>query len=203
MAERCLQVFARAPVAGEVKSRLIPALGADGAAALHARLLERTLATAAALDGVRLELWCAPDQGHPAFAAAAERLPLTLHTQGQGGLGARMHAALADGLDRHDRVVLVGCDCPARTADDLEAAFASLAGHDVVLGPVEDGGYTLVGARRVTPVLFDGVDWGGDRVLRQTRARLVALGWRWHELPVSWDVDRPGDLARLAEVGLG
>ncbi|RLA31853.1 MAG: glycosyltransferase, partial [Gammaproteobacteria bacterium] len=71
-----------------------------------------------------------------------------------------------------------------------------------VLGPAEDGGYVLIGVRRLSPVLFEGVDWGSDRVLRQTRARLTALGWRWHELRMLWDVDRPEDLMRLGEVGL-
>ena len=201
MAERLLQVFARAPVAGEVKTRLIPVLGAEGAADLYTRLLERMLATASSFTDT--ELWCTPDSTAPVFDGFAARWPLTLHQQPAGDLGSRMHAALAEGLGRADAVVLVGCDCPALTAADLAEAFAALEQHDVVLGPVEDGGYALVGARRVSPLLFDGIDWGGERVLRRTRARLVALGWRWHELRTLWDVDRPEDLARLAEVGLG
>lgn len=201
-AVRRLLVFARAPVPGLVKTRLIPALGAAGAAALHGRLLERTLATACAAAPGRVELWCTPDTGAPAFAAAAEHWGVTLQRQPPGDLGARMHAALAAALDRGTRALLIGCDCPALTAADLEQAFAALDADDVVLGPAADGGYVLVGARRLSPLLFTGIDWGGPRVLRQTRARLVALGWRWHELRTLWDVDRPEDLARLAEVGL-
>jgi rSAM/selenodomain-associated transferase 1 len=201
-AARRLLVFARAPVPGLVKTRLIPALGAEGAAALHGRLLERTLATACAVAPGQVELWCTPDTGAPAFTAAAERWGVTLQRQPPGDLGARMHAALAAALDRGARALLVGCDCPALTAADLEQAFAALDTVDVVLGPAADGGYVLVGARRLSPLLFMGIDWGGPRVLRQTRARLVALGWRWHELRTLWDVDRPEDLARLAEVGL-
>jgi hypothetical protein len=201
-AARRLLVFARAPVPGLVKTRLIPALGAEGAAALHRRLLERTLATACAVAPGRVELWCTPDPAAPAFAAAAERWGVVLRRQPPGDLGARMHAALAAALDSGTRALLIGCDCPALTAADLEQAFAALDADDVVLGPAADGGYVLVGARRLSPLLFMGIDWGGPRVLRQTRARLVALGWRWHELRTLWDVDRPEDLARLAEVGL-
>jgi hypothetical protein len=201
-AARRLLVFARAPVPGLVKTRLIPALGAAAAAALYGRLLERTLATACVVAPGQVELWCTPDTGAPAFAAAAERWGVSLHPQPPGDLGVRMHTALAAALDRGARALLVGCDCPALTADDLEQAFAALDADDVVLGPAADGGYVLVGARRLSPLLFMGIDWGGPRVLRQTRARLVALGWRWHELRTLWDVDRPEDLARLAEVGL-
>ena len=201
-AGRRLLVFARAPVPGLAKTRLIPALGAEGAAALQGRLLERTLATACAVAPGRVELWCAPDPGAPAFAAAVERWGVTLQRQPPGDLGARMHAALATALDRGERALLVGCDCPVLATADLEQAFTALDADDDVLGPAADGGYVLVGARRLSPLLFMGIDWGGPRVLRQTRARLVALGWRWHELRTLWDVDRPEDLARLAEVGL-
>ena len=202
MAEPRILVLARAPVPGAVKTRLVPALGAAGAAALHARLLERTLATARAVPGAAVELWCTPDLEHPAFAAAAAH-GATLRLQPAGDLGARMHHALASALAAGGTPLLVGCDCPALTVEDFLQAAAALADHDVVLAPAEDGGYALIGARRVTPLLFEGVEWGGARVLRQTRARLVALGWRWHELRTLWDVDRPDDLARLAEVGLG
>jgi len=189
-------------VAGAVKTRLIPALGAAGAAALHARLLERTLETASTAAVAPVELWCAPDTDDDAFVMAAKRWSVTLHAQSPGDVGIRMFAALGEALGYCDRVVLVGCDCPALTATDLAAAFAALEDSDVVLGPAEDGGYVLIGVRRLSPVLFAGVDWGSNRVLRQTRARLTALGWRWHELRMLWDVDRPEDLMRLGEVGL-
>ena len=198
-----LLVFARAPVPGAVKTRLIPALGATGAAELYARLLERTLTTACTATVAPVDLWCAPDSGDPAFAAAKARWGVILHEQTQGDLGERMHQALGAALEGgQGAAVLVGCDCPALTATDLDAAFAALDDHDVVLGPAEDGGYTLIGVRRLSPVLFEGIEWGSDRVLRQTRSRLVALGWRWHELPMLWDVDRPEDLKRLGDVGL-
>ncbi len=187
-----IQIFARTPVAGQVKTRLIPALGAAGAAALYLRLLRRTVAAARAAAPGAVELWCTPDCAHPRIADFAD---LPCREQAGADLGARMAHALADGLQRARRVVLVGSDCPGLDAAGLRVALAALAGHEVVLGPAEDGGYVLVGLRRPADI-FTGIDWGSERVLAQTRQRLRAQGLRWHELPVLWDLDRPADLAR-------
>ena len=193
-------VFARAPVPGEVKTRLIARLGARGAAALHAALVERTLETACSARVSRVELCCAPDESHPFFLACAQRFGVALTAQAEGDLGARMHAAFERVVPGSGRALLIGTDCPALTSAHLRDAAAALqAGHDAVLGPAEDGGYVLIGLARTSPRVFDGIGWGGPDVLRDTRARLGALGWRWHELAELWDVDRPDDLARLAE----
>jgi rSAM/selenodomain-associated transferase 1 len=113
-------------------------------------------------------------------------------------LGARMHHAFVRGLRRAPRVVLIGGDCPALRPAHLRRAARWLAGGaQAVLGPVEDGGYALIALRRTAQRLFEGIDWGGERVMAQTRERLGALGWRWRELPQLWDVDRPEDVARL------
>ena len=187
-------VFARAPVPGEAKTRLIPALGAEGAARLHARLVERTLATACAAGVGAVELCCAPDATHPFFAACAARFGVALTAQGAGDLGARMHRALAAGLP----AALVGSDCAAMTPDYLRAADAALRdGCDLVLGPAEDGGYALVGANRLSPGCFEHIPWGGPDVMATQRLRLRACGLRWTELAPLWDLDRPGDLERL------
>lgn len=189
-----IQIFARAPVPGAVKTRLIPALGAEGAAALQAKLLFRTLEMATRASMAPVQLWCAPDCRHAAFQ---DWPGVSRHVQQGADLGERMAHALAAGLRSAQRVVLIGTDCPALDANGLHQAIARLADHDVVLGPAEDGGYVLVGWRR--PVaLFAGIDWGSEQVLDQTRARLRAAGASWHELPVLWDVDRPADVARLA-----
>jgi rSAM/selenodomain-associated transferase 1 len=193
-------VFAKAPVPGGVKTRLIPRLGARGAASLHAALVERALETACAAQVGRVELCCAPDASHPFFAACAQRFAVALTTQTAGDLGARMHAAFERVLPDFGNALLIGSDCPALTPEYLRAAGAAIqSGHDAVLGPAEDGGYVLVGLARTSPRVFDDIAWGGPDVMRDTRARLDALGWRWHELAALWDVDRPGDLARLAE----
>jgi hypothetical protein len=192
-------VFARAPVPGEAKTRLIPALGAAGAAALHERLVDRALATAAAAALGPVELCCTPDEAHPALAALARRHGARLGAQGPGDLGERMNAAFRRVLAGAPRAILIGCDCPALAPRHLREAAAALAGgHDAVLAPAEDGGYVLIGLARVPAGLFAGIAWGGPDVLEQTRARLAGLGWRWLELETLWDVDRPEDLARLA-----
>jgi rSAM/selenodomain-associated transferase 1 len=190
-------VFAKAPRPGAVKTRLIPALGAAGAARLHERLVDRTLATVAAAGLGPLEL-CADPAGDPFLAARAAAHGAALAEQGSGDLGARMQRAFARVLAQAPAAILVGSDCPALTPAHLREASHALATGDVVIGPAEDGGYVLIGLARVHPSLFEGIAWGGPEVLAQTRARLAALGWRAAELDPLWDVDRPEDLVRLA-----
>lgn len=205
--EAVLIIFSRAPRPGRVKSRLRSALGAAGAARLHARLLARAVATAHAARCGAVELHCAPHSGHPLFRALARRHGMRLRTQAGGDLGARMHAALAGALEgahaRADAAVLIGSDCPALRPADIRAAFAALrAGADLVLAPAEDGGYPLIGLRRVSSALFEGMPWGGPAVLRETRARASRLGWSVALLRTLWDVDRPRDVARLRRAKL-
>jgi rSAM/selenodomain-associated transferase 1 len=192
-----LIVFAKAPRPGTVKTRLIPALGPTGATRLHERLVERTLATASAAATGPVEL-CG-DPGPDSFLAArAAAHGATLTAQGPGDLGARMHRAFARVLASARAALLVGCDCPALTPQHLRDASAALAaGYDAVLVPAADGGYVLIGLRRVHSSLFEQIRWGGPDVLADTRGRVGALGWRCSELATLWDVDRPEDLERL------
>lgn len=200
--ETAVLVFARAPVAGAVKTRLIPVIGEHGAAALQRSLVERTLAVARAAGLGPVELWCAPDTGDPFFADCRERFGASLHRQCDGDLGARMRQALEDALTRSRHALLIGSDCPSFSPADLQAADRALReGCDAVFCPAEDGGYMLVGLSNAMPALFDAMPWGGDNVMEETRQRLRNLGWRWHELPVHWDVDRPEDYQRLVREG--
>ena len=192
-----IQIFAKAPLPGLAKSRLIPALGEDGAALLQAHFIHHTLATTAVMEWP-IELWCAPDIHHPAFTAAARDFSLHLCTQVGGDLGNRMNHALEYGLSRGRPVVLIGTDCPSLDGDDLQEAFDALAcGHDAVLGPSADGGYYLVGLNRPQPRLFCEMPWSTSSVLYETRARLRSAGLRWHELRTQHDIDMPGDLTHL------
>ena len=197
--ESCLiGVFARAPEPGRAKTRLIPRLGAEAAAQLHSRLVRHAVETALAAEVGPLELWCAPSVSHPFFRRLAAERGLNLRIQGEGDLGERMADAFRRMIGDAPGAILIGSDCPARTAQDLIETREALArGCDAVLGPVEDGGFHLIALRRLEPRLFTGVSWGTDRVLAQTRSRLTALGSHWHELPTRWDVDRPEDFARL------
>ena len=190
-------VFAKAPVPGQVKTRLAPVLGADGAAALHAGLVRRALSTAIEARVGPVELWCAPDATHSFFRRCAERFGATLHVQEGDDLGARMAATFAHGLAAGDRVVLIGSDCPVLQPADLRDAASAVRAHDAAVAPAEDGGYVLVALARPVPELFAGIAWGTSAVMDQTRARLAELGIAWKELPTRWDVDRPEDFARL------
>jgi len=189
-------VFAKAPQPGKVKTRLVAAIGAEAAARLHARLVERALVTAITAGCGPVELHASPAQ-HTFLRALARRHGIRLRRQAQGDVGERMYEAFRRGLRSHARMVLMGSDCPALAAADVRRAVRLLRGCDAVIAPAEDGGYPLLGLARNSPALFGGVAWSTAAVMRQTRERLAALGWRWRELRTVWDVDRPEDLVRL------
>lgn len=196
-------VFARAPLPGRTKTRLIPVLGAAGAARLQLRLIGRALETAQRAGAGRVELHGAGVRGSARLRALARRHAVCLEPQASGDLGRRMALAIERGLRRARRVVLIGSDCPALRAADLRRAASRLAaGCDAVFAPAEDGGYPLVAMRRASPRVFASIEWGGAEVMRATRERLAALGWRWSELGRVWDVDRPEDYRRLVNSGL-
>ncbi|HVN34438.1 MAG TPA: TIGR04283 family arsenosugar biosynthesis glycosyltransferase [Casimicrobiaceae bacterium] len=198
-----LQVFAKSPVPGGVKTRLAAAIGPDAAAAHQARFVEMTMTTAvAARDaGVvdEIELWCSPDTDAPGFAAWRNHDAISLHDQDGGDLGAKMRTALDSALARGARAILVGTDCPLLDVRYLARAVAALETCDAVFGPAEDGGYVLVGLSRSVDA-FAGVPWSSPDTMAATRARLAAAGAAWQELPTLWDVDEARDLARWQSV---
>ncbi len=196
-------IFAKAPHPGQVKTRLIPPLSPQAAAALYARLLEQTLETAARRALAPLQIHCANDLEHPLFKRLAARFNATLHPQHGADLGARLHHGLRRALEGADSALAIGGDIPSLQTADLEQALQALrAGSGAVLGPAEDGGYYLLGLRRPQAGLFQGIHWGGDQVLAQTRQRLAAAGLQWVELTERWDLDRPADLQRYQAQGL-
>lgn len=197
MSEVAIQIFARPPVPGAVKTRLIPALGSEGAARLYERLLISTVEALAGEFGSSLSLWAASEVSHPFFTRIVRQYGLSVHSQVGDDLGERMAAALKFGLAGHDRVVLVGSDCPRMDASYVSQALQVLdSGVDCVIGPAEDGGYVLIGMRRFGADVFTDMPWGGDQVLDRTRERLRDAAWHWEELAPLWDVDRPEDLER-------
>lgn len=197
-----IAVFARAPIPGQTKTRLIPRLGAEGAARLQESLLRRTLATTTAAGLGPVSLWCTPSSAHPLFRAVRKEWALPLFDQEGLDLGERMLHAF-ERLCPRGPALLVGTDCPALTGTTLaRAALALHEGNDAVLVPAEDGGYVLIGLRRAETRVFYGISWGSDQVMAETRRRLSRLGWRWAEPDTSWDVDRPEDLDRLEASGL-
>ena len=198
-----IQVFARAPVAGEVKTRLHPLLGPAGSAELHACLVRHTLEKLANAHLCPLELWCTPGCEHPFFAHCHRDHDLSLHRQPAGDLGERMYGALAAALCHCRAAILVGTDCPALAPEDIDAGCRALqTGSDIVLGPATDGGYYLVGMHTARRALFTGIDWGGSAVLAQTLAQAGKLGLRVKLLERHDDLDTPADYRRLLRAGL-
>jgi hypothetical protein len=195
-------VFAKAPVAGHAKTRLIPALGAQGAAALAERMMHAALAHAVQAQLGPVELCVTPDRTHAAFTAAAQRHGVAITEQGDGDLGQRMSRAFERVLRSQPQALLIGTDAPGLDAAYLRAATQALRDADAVFGPAADGGYTLVGLKQPVPALFLQMRWSHDQVMSHTRVRLAQAGLRHVELPVLHDVDEPADLAHLAAHGI-
>ncbi len=196
-------IFARAPVPGACKTRLIPAVGPQGAARIQRDLIEKTLETCVASGLAPVELWCAPDCRHPYLGRSRQDYGVTLMRQPAGDLGRRMSEALRRTLRSTRHVLIIGTDCPALTAGDLEQALLALRkGSSFVFTPAEDGGYVLVGASTSERRLFHGIAWSTSKVMTATRLRLARLQLPWTELPALWDVDTPDDLRRAVAAGL-
>ncbi len=194
-------VFARAPLPGRAKTRLIPRLGEWKAARLQARLTAHALRTARAA-GFAVELHATPRR-HDFFAFCKRRFSLPVKSQTGKDLGERMYRAMRDALRRHRAAIVIGTDCPILKPEDLRLAARWLRGGcDAVIAPAEDGGYALIGMSKVSAGIFSGIEWGGADVYRATAKRLAAAGYRWRALRTVWDVDRPADLERLAGLGL-
>ena len=190
-------VMAKAPVAGFAKTRLIPALGAEGAALLAARLLQHAVGQALAAALGPVEICCAPDHRHPAFASLRGVRGLVWSDQGDGDLGTRMARAFERRLTADGAVLLIGTDAPALDATVLQRAAAALADTDAVFVPALDGGYALVGLSRPAPSLFDAMTWSISTVMAHTRERLASAGLRHTELPPLADIDEAVDLVHL------
>ena len=196
-----LYIFARAPEPGRSKTRLIGRLGAAGAAALHAAMIEDVLGLSRAVAARRvLAAADRPDRFHPFLVEMAAREGIPLVAQSEGDLGARMAAAIAAGLGEAERVCIIGSDSPALLPAQIAAAFARLDTADVVLGPAEDGGYWLIGARRPLGEVLAETAWSTPAVLQTTRTRAEQAGLRVALAELHWDVDEPTDLERLSRV---
>jgi rSAM/selenodomain-associated transferase 1 len=192
-----LMVFCKAPIPGQVKTRLIPELTAEQAAGVHIELTRKTLQRATQSNLCPVQLWCAPTTGDAFFTEAAANYPVVLRQQQGTGLGERMHHAFCSALASYSHALLMGCDCPSLTEQDLEEALAALnQKNEVVLAPAEDGGYVLIGLSQPHSELFDDMPWGTARVLELTRNRIEHHKLRHHELSEQWDVDTPKDLNR-------
>ncbi len=197
MSDTALLVFARAPVSGKTKTRLIPALGAVGAAELHARMVRHTLRCAIQSRIGPVTLCCAPDVEHPFFAECASDFGIDLQPQQGNDLGQRMAQALEFAINVHGQALLIGTDCPDLGPEELRASARLLRAGDAVFVPATDGGYALIGVRNSVPAIFEGIAWGDGVVMEQTRIQMRRLLLVWHELPALSDIDLPADLVHL------
>lgn len=192
-----LLIFCKAPLAGQVKTRLQPALSAEQAVSVHRQLSQMTLKRAFEQPLCPVILYCAPDATHPFFRQCASDYAVSLQIQQGEDLGARMHHALSDALSQYQHALLMGCDCPSLAAKDLQQALLVLKNsHDAVIAPAEDGGYVLIGLNKPQPHLFDNMAWGTDQVMKTTRQRAKQLGLNLFELELQWDVDTIEDWER-------
>ncbi len=199
-ADAAFVIFAKAPIPGQVKTRLCPPLTPDEAATLHGSfVLDQLERTKAAIAKFRLPavhvLACAPSSTHVFFKILGERQGVRLLDQEGADLGARMHASFmklfADGFRR---VILVGTDVPSLPLAHYREACDSLATHELVLGPARDGGYYLIGLTQPVAELFHDIPWSTDHVLATTRERAAGRDLKTALLPTWQDVDTLDDL---------
>tara|TARA_R100001143_G_scaffold60921_1_gene60870 strand:- start:3681 stop:5006 length:1326 start_codon:yes stop_codon:yes gene_type:complete len=196
-----LLLFAKTPRQGQVKTRLQPLLGEEGALRLHQQLIARAWRELGHQTLLPAQLW-ASEPGQEAFFEGLGAAGFVFYQSG-ASLGERMAHAAQHTLAHMEAVVIVGSDCPSVDLPYVRQALDCLRqGVPVVLGPAEDGGYVLIGlsaplASETLTALFSEITWGSGQVMEQTRQRLKSAGISWAELEPRWDVDRPEDLTRL------
>jgi len=198
-----IQVFAKYPHNGRVKTRLARVIGSEQATQIHQELVERQLAHLQHLPAyVKLELWCDEDADSPYYHTLFRRWPrLSYRRQSDGDLGARLAAALQRGVRHSRRILQIGTDCPVLGRNEIESALSGLNQNvDIVFIPAEDGGYVLGAYRQYKSGLFDHIDWSTERVLRQSLRQIASLGLTAVCLPSLWDIDHAEDLERYRQL---
>ena len=191
-----LCVFVKAPGPGRVKTRLAARIGARGALEVYTALVECLLERLGPLE-LPVELWVDGETDNDLVRDWSRRYALRVREQPRGDLGRKMLGAIRSCCDAGHPGIVIGSDLPEVGAAYVNAAASLLSGHDLVLGPTEDGGYALVGANAPVEELFTGIDWGGSKVYAQTMEKIDRLGLSVAELPETWDVDTLEDWRRL------
>jgi len=192
-------VFAKAPVAGRVNTRLIPAIGVTAATQLQETLLHKRLESIEQNALCEVILMCAPDTLHVCFKDCETRYGVSLLSQHGDDLGQRLSNGIKHALPLKKNVIVVGTDAPALDGASIEEAIIALSSHDVVMVPAEDGGYVLIGMSAHYPELFEGIEWGSDKVMAQTEAKVASQNLQLCRLATSWDIDREEDYKRYLE----
>jgi len=190
-------IFAKAPIPGFCKTRLIGVLGEEGAAALAAKMLCRTVEVAMRADLGPVELCVAPDPAHATLRELDVPPEVVWSRQSEGDLGARMAAAVLRTLARDENVLCIGTDCLALEVTHLKEAARALHQTPVVIAPAHDGGYVLLGLSQFDASIFQDMVWSTELVFKETMQRIERLGWRVTQLETLRDIDEPTDLAFL------
>lgn len=204
--EKALALFSKSPWPGRTKSRLWQGLSPEASALLHRACLWDLAKVVWETDIKAYLYWTEVEQGEffapfpspiPAGFAGLNQLPLkyfSLRKQGGKDLGQRMSNAFRELLANYGRIIIIGSDLPEITEQDLEHAFNLLEDNDLVLGPSVDGGYYLIGLKKNFPQLFTDIDWGTNRVYRQTIVKAEKMNLTIANLPMKQDIDTYEDL---------
>jgi rSAM/selenodomain-associated transferase 1 len=196
MKQTRIVIFAKAPQAGFAKTRLIPVLGADGAAELARRMFNHTIKQAIDADIGTVEL-CMTPADNVAWQDVVIPEGIICSDQGDGDLGARLAAAAERVITAGESIILIGTDCPALEAKHLRQMVEQLEHNDVVMVSTADGGYAALGLKQFHPCLFSGINWSSDTVAMETLHCIGTLGWSVHLLPMLHDIDEAADLRWL------
>ncbi len=192
-------IFAKAPQPGFAKTRLIPALGKEGAAELAQQMLLHTLHEALAADIGPVELCITPEINDAAWHGIQLPKEIDISDQGEGDLGARLARAARRSVEQGQSVLLIGTDCVEMSAALLRGAAQALIERDAIIHCTIDGGYALLGLRQFSPFLFIDMPWSTDAVASVTISRIGQLGWSVRVGQMLHDVDEPQDLKYLPD----
>lgn len=190
-------IFAKAPLEGFAKTRLISRLGEVGAALLAKKLLQHTVEQAIAANVGPVELCVTPGMGE--FDWHALDLPKAhdWSEQVEGDLGVRMASAAMRIINAQEPILLMGTDCPALDSQCIQMAACALHSTDACIVPVSDGGYALLGLNKYHPLLFSDIPWSTNKVTMLTKQRLNQLSMSLVVLESLHDIDEPNDLQWL------
>jgi len=188
-----LVIFIKAPIIGQCKTRLIPLLGEQAATEFYKHLASHCVNTANQLSDIDIALYTYPDTRHSFIQQLNNSNSTSLHSQQGNNLGERMYNAINTSLKTYSQCVLIGSDCPGITADYIEQAFSALDSHSITLGPATDGGYVLIGSKKISPEIFANTQWSSHTVLQQCLKNINQLNYSHVILPELWDIDTPHD----------
>ena len=190
--KQVIQVFAKTPIRGHVKTRLIPLLGSKGACELHKKMTVRLIKD---LESAKcdMQIWTDKDLNHEFF----KKFSHPMRKQIGKDLGQKMGHAISSGLSSYQKVMLVGTDLPELDSSYLEEVSDALNRFQIVIGPTLDGGFGLLAARDFDQSMFEDIVWSSSEVLRVLCRNLIDLKLSFHLSKTLWDVDKPADYDRF------